>query len=312
MKFINESHQSPVGGSAPNPTLELNPSRWSVQAFHREGRNSLAKSRISKAWKLLESCELCAHRCGVNRLAGSTAGRCHVGNDSRIFSAQIEVSDELEVIPTFAIAFGGCDMRCGFCITGKESWSAQSGSLIAPPDMADKARQAIECGARSIMILGGEPTIHLPAVMELSSILPENTQWIWKTNAHGTHHARDLLDRLFDLWIADFKFGNNACAERLARTSNYLEAVQDNLIWAANHSDLIVRHLLMPGHLECCWKPVAQWIASRIPGTRVNLRGGFWPAWQSKNFPEFRSSSTNKEWERALEIADNYSIPLTF
>lgn len=293
-------------------------SRLNVQEFHREGRNALAKSRIAKAWKLLEICELCAHRCGVNRSAGSTAGRCHVGNTSRVFSAQVEVSDELEVIPTFAIAFGGCDMRCAFCITGKESWSARSGSPFDPTAITLQARQATNSGARSIMILGGEPTIHLPAVMELSSILPETTQWIWKTNAHGTHKARDLLDGLFDLWIADFKFGSNACAERLARTSDYREVVQDNLIWASKNTDLIVRHLLMPGHLECCWKPVAQWIASKIPGTRVNLRRGFWPAWQSKCFEEFQSSSTNKshksnkEWERALEIADNYSIPLTF
>jgi len=31
-----------------------------------------------------------------------------------------------------------------------------------------------------------------------------------------------------------------------------------------------VRHLLMPGHLECCTIPVLRWLAQR-PGLRVSL-----------------------------------------
>ena len=49
----------------------------------------------------LADCQFCAHHCGVNRLAGET-GLCHAGAEARFFSAQVEVSDELELIPTFA------------------------------------------------------------------------------------------------------------------------------------------------------------------------------------------------------------------
>jgi uncharacterized Fe-S radical SAM superfamily protein PflX len=56
--------------------------------------------------------------------------------------------------------------------------------------------------------------------------------------------------------------------------------VRENLQWAHTHSDLIVRHLLMPGHAACCWRPVAEWLAENLPGVKVNLRAGFWPAWQ--------------------------------
>ena len=75
---------------------------------------------------MLADCHLCEHHCGVNRLAGET-GLCHAGAEARIFMAQTEVSDELELIPTFAIALSGCDLRCDFCITGGPSWNPRAG-----------------------------------------------------------------------------------------------------------------------------------------------------------------------------------------
>ena len=44
---------------------------------------------------------------------------------------------------------------------------------------------------------------------------------IWKTNAHGHAGARELAEGMFDVWLADYKFGNDACAQRLARTPGY-------------------------------------------------------------------------------------------
>src|SRR5260370_36040199 len=89
-------------------------------------RSALARQRIEFALAALADCHLCEHHCGVNRLAGET-GLCHARADGRVFMAQVEVSDELELIPTFAIALSGCDMRCDFCITGKESWNPRAG-----------------------------------------------------------------------------------------------------------------------------------------------------------------------------------------
>src|ERR1700744_5141460 len=100
---------------------------------------------------------------------------------------------------------------------------------------------------------------------------------------------------MFNLSMADFKFGNDDCARRLARVPDYLRVVQENLLWAEAHSCLIVRHLLMPGHVECCWRPVAEWLAAHLPGVKVNLRSGFWPAWQARRHAEFCQQAGEKE-----------------
>jgi putative pyruvate formate lyase activating enzyme len=267
--------------------------------------------------------------------------------------AQAEVSDELELIPTFAIALSGCDLRCDFCITGGPSWNPRAGeplSVAAVPRRREgggdalvaargggaaftglrggvaatfqpqrfsglerlirQAEQALADGARTIMILGGEPTIHLPAALEIVAALPDDAKLVWKTNAHGSAQARALLDGMFDVWLADFKFGNDACAQRLAKVPDYVRVVRENLLWANEHSELIVRHLLMPGHVECCWRPVAEWLAGNLLGVKVNLRSGFWPAWHSARHSDLRRTVSNSESAQAGRIARNCGLNL--
>lgn len=274
------------------------------------GRAALAAERAVVARALLADCRLCAHDCGVNRLAGKT-GLCHAGGEARFFSAQTEVSDEIELIPSFAVALSGCDMRCDFCITGASSWNPRAGVGFSAVEMAARAQAALRDGAKTIMVLGGEPTIHLPSVLEFVALLPDDAKLIWKTNAHGSVSARELLEGIFDVWLADFKFGNDACALRLAKTPDYVRVVQENLLWANEHSELFVRHLLMPGHVECCWRPVAEWLAENLPGVKVNLRSGFWPAWHATRHRELCGTVSPKESELAFELAQRLDLNLT-
>lgn len=272
-------------------------------------RAETAAARMPIARAMLADCHLCAHHCGVDRLRGP-AGLCHAGAHARFFSAQVEVSDELELIPTFAVALSGCDLRCDFCITGASSWNPKAGTALAVPEMAEHAKHALQRGAQTIMILGGEPTIHLPTVLELVAALPDEARLVWKTNAHGSASARLLLEGLFDVWVADYKFGNDACARRLSKVTAYTTIVRENLLWANKHSELIVRHLLMPGHVDCCWRPVAEWLANCLPGVKVNLRTGFWPAWQAWRHEELMHPRDDGDAAKAKVIASEYGMHL--
>lgn len=269
---------------------------------HFSDRATLAARRVPAAQAALTACRLCAHECGVNRQAGER-GRCGATTTSCVFSAQVEVADELELVPTFALAFGGCDLRCEFCITRTESWNPAAGYRLNARALAAQATEALAQGARTVMFLGGEPTIHLPSVLTLVSALPDHAKLVWKTNAHASAAARALLDGLFDVWLADFKFGNDRCATRLAEAPDYTRVARENLRWAARHSELIVRHLLMPEHVDCCWAPVAAGLAEELPGVKVSLRTGFWPRLQALRNAELRRPVNTAERARALDIA---------
>jgi putative pyruvate formate lyase activating enzyme len=278
-------------------------------AVHPPNRRELACERLVVARAALCDCRLCPHNCGVNRFAGER-GRCRADANARVFSAQIEVGDELELIPTFAVAFNGCDMRCAFCVTGADSWNAHRGEPFDAPALAAMAEDALETGARTVMILGGEPTIHLPSAIELVAMLPSAAKIVWKTNGYMTGQSRALTDGLFDVWLVDYKFGNDSCAARLAGVESYQVQIQDSLTWAERRSELVVRHLLMPGHVECCWKPIAQWLAMNLPTTKVSLRCGYWPAWKASRHIELLRTVNAAEERRATDIARAYGLHL--
>lgn len=288
-----------------------------VPILPRGGRAEWARSRVDRALRAFQHCDLCAHRCGVDRIAGER-GPCGAGSSARVFLAQTEMGDEASLRPIFAVSFSGCDLRCDFCITGRSSWDPAAGLVVSGPGigsepletLAATARQALRNGARSIMILGGEPTLHLPAVLQLVSYLPDDALLIWKTNAHGTATARGLLEGLFDVWVADYKFGQDSCAERLARIPSYTHVVRENLRWASRHSRLIVRHLLMPGHLDCCWVPIARWLAEELPGIEVSLRDGFWPGWFSSRHPELANPGSARDHARARKLGMELGLNL--
>lgn len=285
-------------------TLEASPS-----VIRLENRRSVAEQRAARARQGLADCRFCAHDCGVNRLGGEL-GLCKAGAQPHVHLAQIEMGEELELIPTFAVAFSGCDLRCAFCITGAQSWNPQAGETISPVELARRAEAALAAGVRTVTILGGEPTIHLPFLLEFVAAMPDDARLVLKTNGYGSALSRELLRGLFDVWCVDYKFGNDACAERLACVPNYSAVVRENLLWAARETDLIVRHLLMPGHLECCWRPIAAWLGTHLPGAKVSLRTGFWPGWQAHRHSELNRPLSIRETDRARDVAAEWALNL--
>lgn len=245
----------------------------------------------------------------MNRLAGDR-GLCQAGDRPRVHLAQIEMGEELELIPTFAVALSGCDLRCAFCISGAQSWNPRAGEALSAQALARRATAALVAGARTITILGGEPTVHVPFLIEFVAALPDRARLVLKTNGYGSSLSRALLGGLFEVWCIDYKFGNDTCAERLARAPNYSAVVRENLVWAARHTNLIVRHLLMPGHLECCWRPVAAWLSTHIPGVKVSLRTGFWPGWQAARQAELNRPVSAHEAEQARRMAVEAALNL--
>lgn len=241
-------------------------------------------------------------------------GPCHAGPDGRVFHGQVEVGDEGFLTPVFAVALSGCDFRCDFCNTGRESWDATAGQAVDAPFLegfGERLRRGSAKGEfRSVMILGGEPTVHLPTALRLRAEIPDDVLAVWKTNAHSTPEAEALLDGLFDVWVADLKFGNDACAHRIARVADYTDRIRGTLRRVAPGTRLVVRHLLMPGHLDCCWRPTAEWLAAELPGAEVSLRGGFWPGWFSHRHPELRRAVRTTEEAEARRIAEALGLRL--
>ena len=67
---------------------------------------------------------------------------------------------------------------------------------------------------------------------------------------------------------------------------NYLAVVGRNLKIAASQADLIVRHLLLPGHDACCFLPIVAWLKEYLPEVKLSVRDGYLPKWQARRYEE--------------------------
>lgn len=228
----------------------------------------------------LGSCRLCAHVCGADRYAPvhCSPRPCGAGIQAWVFSVALEIVGEAALVPTATVAFAGCSWRCQFCLTGERSQDAAAGQVMDVDALV--TRILAMPGLQSVTIEGGEPLVHLAEVLDLIARLPMDLPVVFKTNAAAGTQALAWLEGQVQVVLADLKFGNPACARELAGT-DHQEAVWQTLRWAHERGLLIVRHLLMPGHRECCTRSALGRLAAELPGCRLSLMTGFLPAFQA-------------------------------
>ncbi|MCB0117206.1 MAG: hypothetical protein KDD84_24070, partial [Caldilineaceae bacterium] len=95
------------------------------------------------------------------------------------------------------------------------------------------------------------------------------------SNFYLTDAALDLLADHIDIYLPDLKFGPPRravdCGAEIGGMPHYWETVTGCIERVQRQGKrVIVRHLLMPGHFECCTLPVLHWLAAQ-PGIEVSL-----------------------------------------
>jgi putative pyruvate formate lyase activating enzyme len=246
-------------------------------------------------------CMLCEHRCGCDRAAGDL-GRCKAGIEARVFRHRVEYGEEPQLVPSHLFYLSGCDLRCAFCIAEEKAFNPRLGSPLTPAFLARAVAWGRERGARNLQWVGGEPTIHLPAILRAMQGCADLPPVVWKSDFYGTPEAFALLEEFVDVAVADFKFGNDRCAERISGVLRYVEVVTRNL-QAVARSELIVRHLLLPGHFDCCFRPVARWMADHLPDASFSIRDGYRPHWQAHRHAELAAPLGADEGRVARDFA---------
>jgi len=226
----------------------------------------------------------------------------------RLYRHRVEYGEELDLIPSHEFYLSGCDLRCAFCIAGLDAFDPGRGEELTSELFNDAVEWGQQQGARNVQWVGGEPTIHLPAILDVMERCPRLPPIVWKSDFHFTPEALELLDGAVDVYVADFKFGNDACAARLAGVADYVRIITRNLELAARQGRLIVRHLIMPGHVECCCRPVVEWMAANLPHVEFSLREGYLPSWRAQRYIELGRPVNRAEVTVAREIAHNAGL----
>ena len=220
------------------------------------------------AWRLASPCMLCERRCMVDRR--TRIGACRLDINTYVHAAFLHLGEEAPLVPSGTIFYGGCNFTCVYCQNYDISQVApRSGKPVSEVELAFIQDMLARRGARNINHVGGDPAPSLHTIVGSLLYVRSNIPQLWSSNMYLTLEAMKILVHVIDIWLPDFKYGNDRCAFRLSAVPRYWEVVTRNLRIAAMHGDMIIRHLVLPGHLECCTRPVLEYIARALPRDRV-------------------------------------------
>jgi len=264
------------------------------------------EERVDKAYRILNSCELCERKCKVNRNSGKL-GICKVGNKPIISSAFVHLGEEPMLVPSFTIFFMGCTFHCQFCQNWSISQWFEKGNILTVKDIAKMIEEQKDC--RNVNFVGGEPTPQLPFILDSLKHVKANIPTVWNSNFYMSLKSMDLLKDVIDVYLSDWKYWSSKCAERLSKVKNYLEIVKRNHDLAFKNSEVIIRHLILPNHFECCTKPILNYIAENY-GEKivVNLMGQYKPEYKAKGYEDIARYPTTEELNKAWKLAEELSL----
>jgi len=265
---------------------------------------SLFDLKIEIASRIFRNCCFCERRCGVDRTKKS--GNCGV-KEPKISSEFLHIGEEKVLVPSYTIFFSGCTFHCVFC----QNWDisqVNTGLFIKPEKLVDMINKRKQQGAKNVNWVGGDPTPNLLYILKVLKLCNDNIPQIWNSNMYYSSESKKLLDGVIDLYLTDFKYGNNNCAKRLSKVDNYLEIVKRNHKAAYINGDMIIRHLVMPNHIDCCSKPILKWISENLPNAVLNIMSQYRPEYHAYDYEDISKSLSMVDYIMVKEYADEQGV----
>lgn len=249
---------------------------------------------------LTRKCTLCGYKCkSLLRLIS----KCPVKNPSHYYQYFVHIGEEREIGNTLVIELTGCNLSCKFCQKAELRKSIVTSSKPLTAELWKELREEYKLHKfNSISFLGGNPDQSFLGILDF---LEKSPRWasdlpiVWHTNGYSSPFFYQLLYGLVDILVFDFKYFNDQCAYELSKAIFYKEVAKKalkSIIEKELFPLVIVRHLILPGHWECCQKPLIDWLC-RLKGSFL-----FHPMNQYKPLGEI--SQEDGELNRTLRVEE--------
>lgn len=269
--------------------------------------NDLLDERYIEGYKSLQCCQLCPRNCKVNRLKGER-GYCGLGSEPILFREMVSNYEESFLCPSYQLYFAGCNLRCDYCSVKEWNEKLDTIEKITPKRVIKRVGSLKSSGIKNINLLGGEPSVSIVGILDILRKVNDDIEIVWNSNMYYSVFCRELLDGVVDLYLADFKCFSANCVSRILGAEDYLEIVKGNLLRVRDRAELLIRHLILPGHFECCTKPILEWIAENTGEAMVSLRADY--VGQVDSDVLGLKNAENCHVERAFEYADKLGLRL--
>ncbi len=270
--------------------------------------------------KALTSCELCPHKCRVNRLEGER-GYCNADADINIALICNHKGEEPVLSGKKGICnvfFSHCSCQCIFCQNKSISDNSKpcKNNYQSLNEVIEKIAEVLKDSENIVGFVS--PTPHIPAMSVIIRELHKRNlypRFVYNSSGYENVNILRTLEEEIDVYLPDFKYASNDIARRYSKINDYplhcLNAIKEmyrqkgsTLITDENEiaeNGLIIRHLILPEHVEES-KKVLETISMEISfSLTVSLMGQYFPPFKIDKYENLNRVLGKEEYDSVAE-----------
>ena len=260
----------------------------------------------------LKSCNICPHKCGVNRLNG-IKGRCKCDNKIKIALASVHNYEEPCISGkngSGTVFFSNCNLNCIYC-QNYEISQLGKGQEITIEHLAQIFIKQQEKNVNNINLV--TPTMYVPQIIEAIKIARKkglNIPIIYNSNGYENVETIKKLNGYIDIYLPDLKYYSNEIAKKYSKIDNYFEtaisAIKEMQKQVGNpifneegiiQKGVIIRHLILPHHLLNT-KNILKYVKENFDeNTYISIMAQYFPTYKAKEDKLINRKLTKKEYK---------------
>lgn len=281
--------------------------------------------RLARADEIIKGCTSCPRNCLADRSKGEL-GTCQ-SRDLPIVSSYTSHFGEEPVLSgtngAGNIFFGNCNLHCDYCQNFVISQNSKA-EIKNEVSIERLSEIMIELQNRNCHNIGlVSPTHFAVPILKSIKIASDkglNLPIIYNTNGYDSVEVLKLYKDVIDIYLPDFKYGNNDYGRRYSKVPDYFDKVKlaitemykqvgseliyDNKVVVRG---LIIRHLVLPNGLADS-EEVFKFISELDPKIHISLMAQYYPTNRAERNILLNRSVRYSEFERVTQLLDKYGL----
>lgn len=266
---------------------------------------------------MVESCGLCPRRCSVPRK--TAGGFCRTDHRFPVSSICLHRGEEPVIVGDNGICnvfFGHCNLQCIYCQNFQISDNSVPCTVRDFESIMAEIWDFLQKGVRAIGFVS--PSHVIPQMVRIIRALRlswEELTVVMNTNAYDRKEIIESLEDVVDVYLPDFKYADPDMARDYSGAEDYpqigvralremfrqkgarLQFNPDGTI----RSGLIIRHLVLPGHVENskkCLRIIAEELSSSV---YISLMSQYYPTPRVQNHPKLGRTVSVEEFQEVVD-----------
>jgi len=281
--------------------------------------------RLSRANEIIKKCTSCPRNCLADRTIGEL-GTCQSGDNPIVSSYALHFGEEPGLSGTNGagnIFFGNCNLRCDYCQNFEISQRPSTEKLngVSTERLADIMIELQNKNSHNVGLVS--PTHFAVPILKSIKLACDkglNLPIIYNTNGYDSVEILKLYKDVIDIYLPDFKYGNNQYGRRYSKVQDYFdkcrvaisemyEQVGSELVYKNKVvvRGLIIRHLVLPNDLAES-EEIFKFISELDSKIHISLMAQYYPTNRSEKNILLNRAIRHSEFERATELLYKYGL----